>query len=205
VTSRRPLLIVGAGGHGRVIADTAESLGYTDIAFCDDAFPDRQSNLTWPIIAKSVFSSNPIDNVFVAMGRNETRLSIIKRLIEMNVKLPSLVHPTAHVSRQAAVGIASFVGPQAAVNVGSVLGIGVIVNTAASVDHDCQIGDGVHISPGARLAGSVSVGRETWIGIGAAVRENISIGERVTVGAGACVVADVENNMRVLGVPARRS
>jgi sugar O-acyltransferase (sialic acid O-acetyltransferase NeuD family) len=197
------LLIIGAGGHGRVVADTAEALGYRQIAFLDQTWPDRQRNLVWRIVEREIPDSRDA-HIFVAIGNNAERMRIIENVQSKQLTLVTLVHPLAYVSRYATLGPGCYVAPQACVNVGSVVGRGVIVNTAAAIDHDCKVADGVHVSPGAHVAGGVFVGRQTWIGIGAVVREGIVIGADVMVGAGACVVTDVQDNVRVLGVPARQ-
>lgn len=198
------LLIVGAGGHGRVVADTAEALGYGDISFFDQNWPEQERNLRWPIIGKEITQLANGRNVFVGVGANSARVKLIGDMKRMSARLPTLVHPTAYVSSHSVVGEGCYVGPQAVVNAGSALGFGVIINTGASVDHDCNLAFGVHVSPGARLAGGVTVGLESWVGIGACVREGIQIGERVMVGAGAVVVSHVDDNACVIGIPARQ-
>jgi sugar O-acyltransferase (sialic acid O-acetyltransferase NeuD family) len=199
----KTLLIIGAGGHGRVVADTAEQTGYSNIVFHDDRWPEMATNLCWPVVGRDKPQSPGASDVFVAIGNNAARLAMIHMLISEGFAVPTLVHPRAHVSRHAVLGTGSFVGPMAVVNAGANLGVGVIVNTAASVDHDCIVGDGVHISPGAHIAGGVHIGNESWIGIGANVREAIRIGARVMVGAGAAVVSHVKDDSTVMGVPAR--
>ena len=199
----RPLIIVGAGGHGRVVADAAEALGYRDISFVDVNWPTKKLNLTWPVIANDASMWFAEADVFVAIGLNAARLQLVQDLLAKGAVVPTLVHPQAHVSKHAALGRGTFVAPMASVNVASKLGDAVIVNTGSSVDHDCQLADGVHVSPGARLAGTVTVGTETWIGIGASVREGTHIGRNVIVAAGAAVVNSVADNLTVLGVPAR--
>ena len=202
MTVTHSLWIIGAGGHGRVVADIAEALGHTDIRFLDERWPALQRNLAWPVAGSGIADLPPKSRVFVALGDCRKRLLILKQLHEAGFDAVRLVHPTAHVSRHAQLGAGSVVMPMAAVNAGAGLGTGVIVNTGATVDHDCHIGDGVHISPGAHLAGGVSVGNESWIGIGAVVREGIRIGANVMVGAGAAVVSHVPDGACVLGVPA---
>jgi sugar O-acyltransferase (sialic acid O-acetyltransferase NeuD family) len=197
------LYIIGAGGHGRVAADVAESLGYKKLLFIDDRWPEMNVNSIWPVVACDV-SEIPIgSNIFVAIGNNQTRLVMLKKLGADGFKLPPLVHPRAHLSQHARVSSGTLIAAMASVNVCADIGEGVIINTAASIDHDCKIADGVHVSPGARLAGGVSVGVCTWIGIGASVRENIQIGQNAIVGAGAVVVSNIENNTTYFGNPAR--
>jgi len=192
------LLIVGAGGHGKVVADTARSSGYTDIAFLDDAWPVKTTNGAWSVRGKPAASQTPI---FCAVGNNATRERLFSDL-ELN-NAPVLTHPSAIVSPSAHIGVGTLLVAGTIVNAGARIGRGGILNTGCSVDHDCEIDDFVHISPGARLAGGVKVGKRSWIGIGAVVREGIHIGDDVIVGAGSVVVRDIENGAKVCGVPAR--
>ncbi len=198
------LLVLGAGGHGRVIADAA-SHSYQTIAFLDDS-PDSCECGRWPVLGpiKDLSSyRNDFTQVTVAVGDNARRLLLIERLIGDGVRIVSIVHPSATVSPNASIGSGSVILAQSAVNIGSRLGLGCIVNTGATIDHDCELGDGVHVSPGAHLAGNVSVGARAWIGIGAAVREGVKIGADVVVGAGAAVIDNVAVCTTVVGVPAK--
>lgn len=199
----RSLLIVRAGGHGRVVADMAELLGYVQIQFLDDSWPEKSTNLGWPVVGRDMPDAVSHLEVFVGNGVNTERLAQVKQLLARGFTLPTLIHPTAYVSQRARIGAGSLVAAMAVVGVGVTCGQAVIVNTGATVDHDCVLGDGVHVSPGAHLAGGVTVGAESWIGIGAAVREGIRIGKNVMVGAGAVVVSDIGNNVKVMGNPAR--
>jgi sugar O-acyltransferase (sialic acid O-acetyltransferase NeuD family) len=199
----RSLFIIRAGGHGRVVADVAELLGYTDIRFLDDAWPAKTSTLDWPVVGCDLPAPDQNLEVFVGNGVNGERLSEVNALLAKGYILPTLIHPKAYVSSRARIGAGSMVAAMAVVGVGATLGQAVIINTGATVDHDCVLGDGVHVSPGGHLAGTVHVGDESWIGIGAAVREGIRIGARVMVGAGAVVVSDIADGLKVMGNPAR--
>lgn len=202
-TSR--LYLIGAGGHGRVVADVAEAVGYRDIRFLDERWPSLTESLAWPVTGRGIEDFQSGASGIVSIGDCETRLNLLLQLAAMNCTIPSLVHPCAFVSRHATLGAGTVVMPQAAINAGAMLGIGVIVNTGATIDHDCQIGDAVHVSPGVHLAGGVSVGEKSWIGIGAVVREGVRIGANSMIGAGAAVVSHVPDGTCVLGVPAKRS
>jgi sugar O-acyltransferase (sialic acid O-acetyltransferase NeuD family) len=199
----RSLFIVRAGGHGRVVADVAELLGYRDVRFLDDAWPAKSYTLDWPVVGRDLPAPGPDLDVFVGNGVNAERHAEVTLLLAQGYCLPSLIHPQAYVSSRAQIGAGSLVAAMAVVGVGGRLGQAVIVNTGATVDHDCVLGDGVHVSPGAHLAGTVTVGDESWIGIGAAVREGIRIGAHVMVGAGAVVVSDIKDGLKVIGNPAR--
>jgi sugar O-acyltransferase (sialic acid O-acetyltransferase NeuD family) len=192
------LLIVGAGGHGKVVADTARASGYIDIAFLDGAWPEKTTNGTWSVRGKPAPSKTP---TFCAVGNNAARENLFSDLELSNA--PVLTHSSAIVSPSTHIGAGTLLVAGTIVNADARIGRGVILNTGCSVDHDCEIDDFVHISPGAHLAGGVKVGKRSWIGIGAVVREGIHIGDDVIVGAGSVVVRDIENGAKVCGVPAR--
>ena len=201
----KTLAILGAGGHGRVVADCAEAAGWDKILFFDDKQPTALSE-SWRYAGTGtdLLGQLPgLAGVVVAIGTNSVRLDWHRRLAALSAPLISLVHPGAWVSPRAEVGAGSVVFAGAVVNVGTRLGEAVIINTGATVDHDCVLADGVHISPGAHLAGGVTVGEGSWIGIGAVVRELVDVGERAKVGAGAAVVAHVGSDVTVVGIPAR--
>lgn len=199
------LAILGASGHGKVVADLAELCGW-EVVFFDDAFPDVQRNGVWTVAGKTqdlLAQADSFVGVIVAIGHNRTRLAKLKLLREKGFALATLVHPGACVSRHAVIESGSVVFAGVVVNAFAQVGEGCILNTLCSVDHDCRLGAGVHISPGAHLAGSVRVGDGSWIGIGASVRQLVGVGADVVVGAGAAVVGEVPDNVTVVGVPAR--
>ena len=202
------LLIIGAGGHGRVVADTALSLGWSRVAFLDDRARALGSPLGMPIVgtlSDLAAQRESFPCAIVAIGEVNLRLELIDRCRRLGFEVVSLMHPMSFVSRFASIGAGCVAFAQSAINVGAAMGAGCIVNTGATVDHDCLIGEGVHICPGAHLAGDVRIGDRSWIGIAATIRQGITIGRNATVGAGAVVVADVAENSTVVGVPAKET
>ncbi len=200
------LAILGASGHGKVVADTAESCGWKAVQFFDDAWPELQHNGAWSVTGDTAALLERIkqfDGVIVAIGDNRIRHTKLLELQAAGARLCSLVHPAATLSHYASLGQGSVVFGGAVVNADARIGMGAILNTGCSIDHDCELGAAVHVSPGARLAGGVTVGNLTWIGIGASVRQLVRLGEGVMVGAGAAVIADVADDLTVVGVPAR--
>lgn len=201
------LLILAAGGHAKVVAETALAAGVASrIAFLDDR--PLTPVLGWPVLGPLDQALEPsiqaqFPAAVVAIGHSATRLRWIERLQEAGYELPVLIHPTAWISPSVQIGPGSVLFAQAAMQAQSVIGAGAILNTGCSVDHDAQLADGVHICPGARLAGEVQVGTRSWIGIGASVIQQIRIGADVTVGAGAAVVRDLPDGVTAVGVPAR--
>jgi sugar O-acyltransferase (sialic acid O-acetyltransferase NeuD family) len=201
------LAILGASGHGKVVADTAECCGWQSVEFFDDAWPGLQENGVWPVVGDTAALMGRLadfDGVLVAIGNNSIRHAKLLELKAAGARLAALIHPAAAVSRYATIGEGTVVFAGVVVNADARVNLGAILNSACSVDHDCLLGDAVHISPGARLAGGVQVGDLSWIGIGASVRQLIRIGQRVTVGAGSAVVGDIPDDVTVAGVPAKR-
>jgi len=201
------LLILAAGGHAKVVAETALAAGAaTHIAFLDD----RPLNpvLGWPVLGPLEQALEPsiqehFPAALVAIGHAATRLRWLTQLHSAGYELPLLIHPSAWVSPSAQIGPGSVVFAHATVQAQAVIGTGAILNTGCSVDHDAQLADGLHICPGARLAGEVHVGARSWIGIGATVIQQVRIGADVTVGAGAAVLRDLPDGVTAVGVPAR--
>jgi len=201
------LLVVGAGGHGKVVADTAEQISCWDlIEFVDLEFPKLTKCGPWDVVAKDLEELtdeyNGADFV-VAIGDNKTRMKVFSDSLILDFNPVSLILPTAYVSKHSAVCLGSVIFANASINVNATIGRGAIINTGATVDHDCLLAEGIHISPGANLAGEVSVGCLSWIGIGASIKQQIKIGENVTVGSGAAVVNDIPDFETVIGVPAK--
>ena len=185
------LAILGASGHGKVVADCAEVAGWKEIVFYDDAWPKCETNGTWCVVGdtESLLSNlSNYDGVIVAIGHYSTRLKKQTDLLEHDAPLVSIVHPDAQLSRYLQLGTGSVVMAGVVINVDSKLGASCIVNTGAIIDHDCILGEGVHISPGAHLAGGVNIGDCSWVGLGANVCQLVSIGTETIVGAGAVVI-----------------
>ena len=197
----KKVVIIGAGGHGRVVADTIEICGDSVLGFLDDNTENNKVN----VIGKVSDAEKYCDGetyLFVAIGNCEIREKIMNSL--KDAKWYTAIHPSAVISPSAVIGEGTCVMPNAVVNNSAVVGKGVIINTCASVDHDDIIGDFVHIACGARLAGTVTVGNGTWVGIGSTVSNNITIGSDIMIGAGAVVVKDITEKGTYVGVPARK-
>lgn len=198
------LAILGAGGHGRVVADTACEAGWGSIEFFDDVNTGRSGR--WLIcgtgtelLAKAV----SYDGVVVAIGNNAARLAWIDRLVFAHAHLASIIHPQAIVSRDCEISAGTIVMAGAVLNFGVRMGRACIINSGAIVDHDTILGDAVHVSPGATLSGNVRVGSLVWIGAGATVKNDVVIDDETLVGLGSAVVRNVARGTVVAGVPAK--
>ncbi len=200
------LAILGAGGHGKVVADCAELQGWETVHFYDDAWPDRVTTEHWPIQGSGrhlLQNLRHYGGVFVAIGNNRRRCSWLQVLAAQGAPIVSLIHPAAMVSRYAELGMGTLAVAGCIVNAFTRCGEGTIINTGATVGHDCLLGQGVHVAPGANLAGHVVVGAYTWVGIGARVIQCVTIGKGVFIGAGATVIGSVRDGEKVVGTPAR--
>jgi sugar O-acyltransferase (sialic acid O-acetyltransferase NeuD family) len=200
------LAILGASGHGRVVADAASLVGWDEIVFFDDQYPTLSQNAVWPVsgtFERLIEAIGDFDGVLVAIGQCKMRLERHRSLQAIGAPVVSIVHPGAWLSHHAVLGIGGVLMAGAIINMGASLGEACIVNSGATVDHDCRLADAVHVAPGAHLSGNVAVGPRSWIGVGASVKHGITIGADVMVGAGAVVVKDVEDSQTVVGSPAR--
>jgi sugar O-acyltransferase (sialic acid O-acetyltransferase NeuD family) len=201
----KTIAILGASGHGKVVAEIAELSGYKKIVFFDD-YKDIGGFESWEIQGntKNLISKlSSFESCNVAIGDNKVRMEKIKLLQSNNAKIISLIHPQASVSKYSIIQKGTVIMANAVVNPYATVGMSCIVNTNSTIEHDCLIGDGVHISPNVALAGSVSIGNETWIGIGSSVKQNIEIGSNVKVGAGSLVINNLPDDVVAFGVPAK--
>lgn len=192
------LIIIGASGHGRVVADIAKKCGYEYIAFLDDDHTLKSCG-AYPVTGTlDDISRYPDADFIVAIGDAKVR----ERMQGMIKNTATLIHPDAVVADDAVIGDGTVIMAGAVVNPGVIIGKGCIINTCSSVDHDCKIGDFVHISVGAHVAGTVGIGHRTWIGVGATVTNNVNICGDCMVGAGAVVIKDIRKPGTYIGLPA---
>lgn len=204
---RDGILIIGAGGHGKVVADAILRLGRPVVGFLDDqADTMGPTILGLPVLGKSEeWLRMRSSGLIVAIGDNESRRRMVEKA-EIDGNSPpwtSVIHPGAVVSSSAEIGTGTVIMAGAVINPDTRIGRHAIINTSATVDHDCSIGAYTHIAPGAHLAGGVVVEDHVMIGIGASILPGCRIGSNAIVGAGAVVVGDVPSGVTVVGVPAR--
>jgi sugar O-acyltransferase (sialic acid O-acetyltransferase NeuD family) len=203
---KNKLLIIGASGHGKVVADIALKMNkWQEIVFLDDN-ENLKSSLGLKVIGKSSDIERHIENydMFVAIGNNETRAEIQMKLEKEGASIPVLIHPTASIGEEVELLPGAVVMAGAIINCCSNIGKGCIINTGATIDHDNLIEEYAHISPGAHVAGTVKIGKRTWLGIGSVVSNNVIISEGCKIGAGAVVIKNITEPGTYIGVPARR-
>jgi sugar O-acyltransferase (sialic acid O-acetyltransferase NeuD family) len=203
-----PLIIVGAGGHGRVVAEIAAAAGRKVIGFLDAAKPATDPVNGIPVLGKSlgeIRTSHPParTDVFIAVGENRRRQALFEGALALGYEVPALIHPGAIVSPSATVGLGTVLMAGAIVNANTSIGRYCIINTAASLDHDNRLEDGVQICPGVRSAGTVRFGALAFVGTGATIIPGVTIGANATIGAGSVVIRDVPEDARVAGNPAK--
>lgn len=196
------LVIIGAGGHAKVVADIAIKNGYTNISFIDDRL--KGECIGFPIIGTSAEIENFADentDFIIGIGDNATRKIIAEKY---NVNWVTLIHPSAQIAMSVKFGKGTVVMANVVVNISTTVGEHCIINTGAIVEHDNLIEDFVHISPNAALGGTVRVGKRTHIGIGATVVNNVNLCDDCIIGAGAVVVRDIKEKGIYVGVPERK-
>ena len=199
---KKRIIIIGASGHGKVVADIAAKT-YEEIYFLDDAL--MAECMGYPVVGKSTEYQKYINDsdFFVAIGNESIRERILENLKQDGANIATLIHPSAVVAQRVSIGMGSVIMAGAVVNPDTLIGKGCIINTCASIDHDGAIGDFVHISVGAHLAGTVDVGKNTFIGAGATIINNVNITENCIIGAGAVVINDILESGTYVGVPAK--
>lgn len=198
----KQLVIIGASGHGKVVADIARKNGYRDIVFLDDNENVHECG-GYPVIGKSIKAKDMDADVVVGIGNAGIRQRIQGTIPPK--KIVTLIHPDAVVADGVVIGAGTVVMAGAVINPGAQIGKGCIINTCSSVDHDCKISDYVHVSVGAHVAGTVEIGERTWVGAGATVSNNVSICADCMIGAGAVVVKNINEAGTYKGVPAMKN
>ena len=209
-TSQPKLVIWGASGHARVVAEIVRLCNQYELAgFLDDVHPEREGELFDGALILggseqlNQFQKAGISHLLLGFGDCAARLRLSRHIDSTGIQLATAIHPRAIVSPSARIGSGTVVAAGAVISVHANIGHNVIINTSSSVDHDCLIEDGVHVSPGVRLAGNVTVGRGTWIGIGATISPDLHIGVGSIVGAGSVVLEDIPDGVVAYGNPAR--
>lgn len=204
----KEIIIVGAGGHGRVCADVAAAAGFAVKGFADhnhelgdlingiqcvaNTFEDLQEHCKPGVMS-----------LFIAITDNQLRESIYFKAGQIGFEVPSLIHPSAVISPHARIGRGTAVMPGVVINANASIGDYCILNTGSRIDYDVALADGVQISPGASVAGGVTIGTKSFVGTGAGIIPGITVGNGCLIGACAAVTKNVGHGERVAGVPAK--
>ena len=203
--NQSPVVIYGASGHGKVIADLLATSGVEVAGFVDDGESMQGQNLLGlPVLGNGEWLISQDDfSVALGIGDNLIRRVIAKRCVDGGLKLISAIHPRAIVAPSAKIEAGVVIMASAVVNPEACIGQGAVINSSAVVEHDCQVGAFAHLSPNAAMAGGAKVGELAHMGIGASVLPLVNIGANTSVGGGACVINDLPDNVVAVGVPAR--
>lgn len=197
------VVIVGAGGHAKVIADIVKKSGDNLLGFLDDS-KESGTEVFDAFVLGTIDSYKEYSNaaLIIAIGDNYARERVAQKLED--AYFYTAIHPTAVIAEGVAIGQGTCVMANAVINPDATVGVHCIINTASVVEHDNVIGDFCHISPAAALAGTVTIGKRTHIGIGAKVKNNVCVCDDAIVGAGAVVVKPITEAGTYIGVPARK-
>lgn len=199
-----PVVVLGAGGHAKVVIATMEEAGIP-VSFVLDDDPAKWGTEILGVKVMGGFSEltkRGVVRAVIAIGDNKTRKKVVERWSSCCMWL-TVVHPQAYVHPTAKIGEGTVVFTGACIQPDTVVGKHAIINTGALIDHDCEIGDFVHIGPGSALAGGVHVGEGALVGIGSRVIPGRTIGMWAAVGAGSVVIQDIPAFTTAVGVPAR--
>jgi sugar O-acyltransferase (sialic acid O-acetyltransferase NeuD family) len=193
------MLIFGAGGHAKVIADVMYRAGIA----CDGFFDDNATQVSWseaPSYGPYDPNIHPEANIIIAIGNNQARIAISQRITH---RLGTVIDTTAHIASGVSIASGTVVLMGVCIQVGAQIGANVIVNTGAIIEHDAQIASGVHCCPGSVICGGAIIGEAATIGPNAVVSKGCRIGTGSVIGAGAVIIRDVPEAVLVAGVPGR--
>jgi acetyltransferase EpsM len=204
-----PYIVIGAGGHAKVVIEILKAMNAEIEGIVDDYYTNSFF-FGYPVLGKvyeqnwvSKFHAKPDVKCIIAIGNADHRKRAVEQITGQGLSFGIAIHPSAIISSSAVIGQGTVVMANAVVNAFTYIGSHVILNTACTVDHDCQIEDFVHISPGVNLAGGISIGQAAHIGIGSSVIQGVAIGSQSIIGAGACVVNNIPADVVAVGCPAK--
>ncbi|QCH26952.1 acetyltransferase [Clostridium tyrobutyricum] len=205
----KKIVLVGAGGHCKVIIDLIESLKEYDIFGITDQ-KKQGTILNYKIVGnddelQSIYKSG-VHYAFICVGgitNLSVRNNIYLKLKNLGFNIPTLIHKDSIISPYAHVGDGTCIMAGAIVNAGAHIGENCIINTGSVIEHDCKIGNNTHVSPNAALSGGTKIGCNTHIGIGSSIIQGVAIGDNVTIGAGSVVIENIPDNVVSVGVPSK--
>jgi len=202
-----PVVIIGGGGHARVVHDTLLQMKKQVIGYIS---PEPESPMGATHLGNDdVLCHYPCDEVILANGiggivAGGRRVVIFEALKSRGYFFITLIHPSAVLGGNVSLGEGCQIMAGSVIQTGAKCADNVVINTRAGIDHDCTIGAHTHISVGATLSGSVSIGKRSFVGAGSTLIQGVSVGDDCLVAAGSVVVTNVEDAEKVVGVPAYR-
>jgi sugar O-acyltransferase (sialic acid O-acetyltransferase NeuD family) len=198
----RPVLVIGAGGHAKVVVSTLQAAGFEVVGILDDD-SSKHGALVLGVRVEGTLAelgNAPARLAVIGIGDNHVRQAVAWRFPAAS--WATVIHPQAFVHPSVKLGAGTVVFAGAVIQPDAVLGAHVIINTRASIDHDCEVGDFVHVGPGVSMSGGVRVGEGALLGIGSAVIPYRKVGKWAKVGGGSVVIHDVQDGATAVGVPA---
>jgi len=201
------IVILGAGGQGKVVLDILKKNNHHVIGFIDDDKNKKGKLINNVKVLGNFLDINKtkknIDGIVIGIGDNNIRSDYFLKIKKLNLKIVNAIHPNTIISENVKIGKGVIIVGGAVVNTNVKIGNNVIINTGATVDHDCVLGDNSQICPGVNLAGNVKIKKNAFIGTGAVINPGICIGENSIVGSGSTIIRDVPKNVVVVGMPGK--
>lgn len=196
----KELIIIGAGGHAKVVIDAVKrAKSHIIRSLVDTTQSSASSFAEWNVDFKMPSTVEPNCEFIVAIGDNAIRAQLYADLLQTGWAPATIIHPSAIIAENVSIGAGSLLCAGSIIGPDSMLGENCIVNTGASIDHDCTIGDHCHVCPGARLPGACKLGEGVLIGTAATAIPNIVVGDWAVVGAGSVLIKNVESRSKVVG------
>ena len=203
MSADRGIVVVGAGGHGKVVCDALRTMGERIAGFCDDRKTTTDLVLGLPVLGDTAWLEAAPTRIALGIGDNARRRAVAERLEAAGCTLVAVIHADSTIAPSATIAAGAVIMARAVVNPDAAVHRGAIVNTGAIIEHDCIVGAYAHLSPASALGGGARVGALAHVGLGAVVLPRIDVGARSIVGAGAVVNRPVPEDVVVRGVPAR--
>jgi len=198
------LLILGTGGHARVVIESALTSGENILGLLDTDYKNQQETILGVRVLGGIDLLDDYDrkqvSIIVAIGDNGKRKVWFQQLKEMGFKLATVIHPSAILSNYIDIGEGTFINSGAIINAKTIVGDNSIINTGVIMDHEVKIGKNCHLAPGVKVGGRTTIGENSFIGIGVSIADYIKIGREVVIGAGSVIVKDVKQGVTVVGI-----
>ncbi|WP_251555325.1 acetyltransferase [Neobacillus muris] len=205
---KEQVVIVGNGGHAKVIIDLLNSSSQFEIIGCTSSSSKGTYTAGVPIIGDDTILPQLFDqgikHAFIAIGDNQIRKKLFEKLKQLHFEFVNAISPFSYIAPSVSLGTGIAVMPGAVINTDSKIKDNVIINTGSTIDHDNVIEEHAHIAPGSHLAGHVTVGEGAFIGTGTKIIPEITIGQWSIAGAGSVIIRNVESHTKVAGVPAKK-